>query len=56
MYNISLGTGALIVDGERYPVREGDVVYLPPGVRHQAVNEGADWMEHLIVTAQLGAG
>jgi quercetin dioxygenase-like cupin family protein len=34
-------------------VREGDVLYLPPGARHQAVNEGDDWMEHLIITARL---
>jgi quercetin dioxygenase-like cupin family protein len=53
-YYVLRGQGALIVDGERYPVREGDVVYLPAGVQHQAVNESDDWMEHLIVTARLG--
>jgi mannose-6-phosphate isomerase-like protein (cupin superfamily) len=53
VYYILRGRGALIVDGERYPVREGDVVYLPPGVYHQAVNESDDWMEHLIITARL---
>jgi quercetin dioxygenase-like cupin family protein len=53
VYYILRGRGALIVDGERYPVREGDVLYLPPGARHQAVNEGDDWMEHLIITARL---
>ena len=35
-------------------VREGDAVYLPPGVRHRAVNDSDDWMEHLIVTTRLG--
>jgi quercetin dioxygenase-like cupin family protein len=34
-------------------VREGDVLSLPPGAHHQAVNEGDDWMEHLIITARL---
>jgi quercetin dioxygenase-like cupin family protein len=53
VYYVLRGRGALIVDDERYPVREGDTIYLPAGVRHQAVNEGDDWMEHLIVTARL---
>lgn len=53
IYCILRGNGALLVDGERYPVREGDVVYLPAGVHHQAVNETDDWMEHLIITARL---
>ena len=54
MYYILRGRGTLVVDGERYPVREGDVVYLPAGAMHQAVNDSDDWMEHLILTAQLG--
>jgi quercetin dioxygenase-like cupin family protein len=53
LYYILRGAGALVVDGERYPVREGDVVYLPAGVQHQAVNETDDWMEHLIITGRL---
>ena len=53
VYCILRGQGALVVDGERYPVREGDVVHVPPGAHHRAVNEGDDWMEHLIITARL---
>lgn len=53
-YYVLRGQGHMIVDDERYPVREGDVVYLPPGVRHRAVNDSDDWMEHLIVTTRLG--
>jgi quercetin dioxygenase-like cupin family protein len=53
LYYILRGHGHMIVDDEQYPVREGDVVYLPPGVRHRAVNDSDDWMEHLIITARL---
>jgi quercetin dioxygenase-like cupin family protein len=53
IYCILRGQGALVVDGEHYPVREGDVVHVPPGAHHRAVNEGDDWMEHLIITARL---
>ena len=52
-YYVLRGSGHMIVDDERYPVREGDVIYLPPGVRHRAVNDSDDWMEHLIVTTRL---
>ena len=54
LYYVLRGSGHMIVDDESYPVREGDVVYLPQGVRHRAVNDSDDWMEHLIITARLG--
>ncbi|MGI8424259.1 MAG: cupin domain-containing protein [Chloroflexota bacterium] len=54
LYYVLRGSGQMIVDDEAYPIREGDVIYLPPGVRHRAVNDSDDWMEHVIVTARLG--
>src|SRR5687768_3150834 len=54
LYYVLRGQGKMIVDDETYPIREGDVIYLPPGVRHRAVNDSDDWMEHVIITARLG--
>ena len=41
------------VDGEMYEVREGDAVHIPPRVKHQIFNDGDDWIEHLIISAQV---
>ncbi|HET7770391.1 MAG TPA: cupin domain-containing protein [Chloroflexota bacterium] len=53
LYYVLRGQGKMIVDDEAYPIREGDVIYLPAGVRHRAVNDSDDWMEHVIITARL---
>ena len=54
LYYVLRGQGKMIVDDETYPIREGDVIYLPAGAKHRAVNDSDDWMEHVIVTARLG--
>ncbi|MDD5090638.1 MAG: cupin domain-containing protein [Candidatus Wallbacteria bacterium] len=33
------GTGKLIMSGQEYPLQAGSVVYVPPGVEHNFVNE-----------------
>jgi mannose-6-phosphate isomerase-like protein (cupin superfamily) len=53
VYYILKGAGVMRIDDERYPVREGDVVYLPPGVMHQMLNESDDWIEHLIISCPV---
>ena len=53
LYYVLRGQGKMIVDDEAYPIREGYVIYLPAGVRHRAVNDSDDWMEHVIITARL---
>jgi quercetin dioxygenase-like cupin family protein len=53
VYYILRGSGVMRIDGERYPVREGDVVYLPPNVMHQMLNESDDWIEHLIISCPV---
>jgi mannose-6-phosphate isomerase-like protein (cupin superfamily) len=53
VYFILRGTGVMLIDGERYPVREGDVVYLPPRVMHRMINESDDWVEHLIISCPI---
>ena len=54
LYYVLRGQGKMIADDETYPIREGDVIYLPAGVKHRAVNDSDDWMEHVIITARLG--
>ncbi len=34
------GRGEVMVEGDWYPVTAGDVVFVPPGVRHQYRNAG----------------
>lgn len=48
------GKGRMKIDEEMYEVREGDAVHIPPQVKHQIFNDGDDWIEHLIISAQVG--
>ncbi len=36
IYVVLAGDGAIELDGVRHPVRQGDVVLIPPGTRHAA--------------------
>ena len=49
VYCILKGNGVMFIDDERRPVREGDIVYLPPNCKHQMLNESDDWVEHYIM-------
>ncbi len=40
MAYITEGSGVLTVEGEQYPVKTGDAVLVPGGVRHQFTNTG----------------
>ena len=44
------------IDDRMYDVSEGDIVYVPVGARHQLVNDGDDWVYHLIINALPTAG
>lgn len=44
-YYVLRGGGEIVLDGERSPVQEGDIVLIPPGVRHTSEGE----MDVLIV-------
>lgn len=37
------GSGVLLVDGERFPLHEGSLLYLSPGVPHRYFPENGDW-------------
>ena len=37
---ITEGSGILVCGGAEYPIKEGDAVLVPGGVRHQIINTG----------------
>lgn len=39
------GAAEILAEGQRRPFTAGDVVYFPPRVHHQVVNDGADPFE-----------
>ena len=53
VYYFTEGRGKMKIDDEIYEVRKGDSVHLPPKVKHQLINDSDEWIEHLIVTAQV---
>lgn len=53
MYYVLKGHGQLLLGEEKRDVQEGDAVYIPATVPHQAFNDGDFWMEHLIVSCPL---
>ncbi len=46
---ITEGAGVLIFDGEEFPVKAGDAVLVPGGVRHQFKNTGSVPMNRVTV-------
>ena len=36
LYYVLEGEGAVLLDGERHPVKKGSIVHIPPGVVHAA--------------------
>ncbi len=53
IYYFIRGRGKMKIDDEIYDVKEGDSVHLPPKTRHQLINDGQDWIEHLIVSSRV---
>ena len=55
-YNLA-GTGEVLIDGQRYPVREGTAAYFPPEVDHQIFSDPEnDFLEHLVITSEVDRG
>ncbi len=46
---ITEGAGVLIFDGEEFPIKAGDAVLVPGGVRHQFKNTGSVPMNRVTV-------
>ena len=49
IYYFLRGSGKMHVDEEIYPVRAGDLICLPATCYHQLINDGDDWIEHLLI-------
>lgn len=56
VYYVLSGRGHVLFDKERFPVQEGDAVYLPSGVHHQMFNDTSeDWLEHHVISQRIAA-
>ena len=53
MYYILKGRGQMLLGEKMHDIQEGDAVYVPVNLPHQAFNYGDGWMEHLIVSCPL---
>ena len=52
VYYIISGTGEVVVDGETYPLRVGDAVWIPPNAEHVAYNVGDEPLKLLYMFAK----
>lgn len=50
VYYMLSGRGEVLCGEKRYPVEEGDAVYLPTDVAHQMFNTGEAWLEHHVIS------
>ena len=56
VYYVLSGSGYVLFDKERFPVQEGDAVYLPSGIHHQMFNDASeDWLEHHVISQRIAA-
>ena len=54
VYYILSGAGEVLCGDKRYPVCEGDAVYLPAGVDHQMFNDAnEDWLIHHVISQSV---
>ena len=51
VYYFTEGRGKLVLGDQTLDVRDGDAAYIPPNTRHGLVNDGKDWIQHLILSA-----
>ena len=51
LYYFTQGSGKMLLGEEIYPVRDGDAAYIPPNTQHALINDGTDWIQHLILSA-----
>ena len=50
IYHVLEGEGLMELDDEKTVVRSGDVIFIPPGVRHAIYNTGLTDLLFLVVT------
>ena len=54
VYYVLSGSGEVLFDDERFPVQEGDAIYLPPGTHHQMFNDmNQAWLEHHVISQKV---
>lgn len=54
VYYILSGTGEVLWDRKRYPVKYGDAIYLPSGGYHQMFNDmNETWLEHHVISMDV---
>ncbi len=54
VYYVLSGRGEVLFGDRRFPVEEGDAVYLPSGVHHQMFNEmNEGWLEHHVISMRV---
>ena len=53
IYYIISGRGKMKLDGKIYEVRPSDSVHIPPRVKHQLINDGDEWVEHILVSSPV---
>lgn len=53
VFGIVKGCGRMRLDNVDTPVVEGDFVHVPPGVSHQVINDGLEWLDYLIISGRV---
>jgi mannose-6-phosphate isomerase-like protein (cupin superfamily) len=53
VYYVLGGRGEVLFDGTRYPVEDGDAIYLPSGIYHQMFNDQDTWLEHHVISMNV---
>ncbi len=51
VYYFTYGRGKMLLGDETFEVRDGDAIYIPAETQHAFINDGDDWVTHLIVSA-----
>lgn len=50
-FRFEQGTGACFIDGNKYPVADGDVIIIPSGAKHNVINTGANSLKMYTIYA-----
>ncbi|MGE9314131.1 cupin domain-containing protein [Niabella sp. CJ426] len=50
-FRFEQGTGACIIDGNRYSVADGDAIIIPSGAKHNVINTGHDSLKMYTIYA-----
>jgi mannose-6-phosphate isomerase-like protein (cupin superfamily) len=53
VYHVLEGEGLMHIDGKAHVVRKHDVIFLPPGVKHDIANTGLTDLVFIVVTSPV---